>query len=188
MFCPSCGHQNPDNARYCMVCGKSPNAAITPAPTKTDAPRQPKTKQSHALRNTLIVLAIAVAGYVFVISPRQGPLSETHADILTPFQFTVKAGSIYYVRFDAPTASRVVGRFVASGGQGNDVQVVVANADSFENWKNGHPAQVLYQTDKTTVGTLNVSIPQPGTYYLGFNNKFSMFADKTVAGRIQLYY
>jgi hypothetical protein len=100
----------------------------------------------------------------------------------------VKAGTIYYVKFNVTKPGRVVGRFEASGGQGNDVQVVVANADSFENWQNGHRAQVLYQTDKTTVGTLNVPIPQPGTYYLGFNNKFSTFTDKTVSGQIQLYY
>jgi hypothetical protein len=55
------------------------------------------------------------------------------------------------------------------------------------NWKNGHPARVLYQTEKiTTVGTINVPISQPGTYYLAFNNQFSILSDKTITGYIQL--
>jgi hypothetical protein len=167
MFCPSCGHQNPDNARYCMVCGKSPGAAIAPAAAtaQTVTQREPE-KKSHALRNLLIVFGLVAVWYVFVIRPGGGPLlSGTHTEALTPSQFTVKAGSIYYVKFNVGRSGRVVGRFEASGGQGNDVQVVVANADSFENWQNGHTAQVLYQTDKTTVGTLNVPITQPGTFH-----------------------
>lgn len=185
MFCPSCGQQNPDNARYCVVCGKSPNALIAPAPIKAAARREPE-KKSHAFRNALIVLGIAIAWYVFVIIPGHGPMGETHTEVLTPSQFTVKAGSIYYVRFNVGKSGRVLGRFEASGGHANDVQVVIASADAFENWKNGHTAQVLYQPDKTTVGTLNVPITRPGTYYIGFNNKFSTF--KTVSGQIQFSY
>jgi hypothetical protein len=172
-----------------MVCGKSPSAAIANAAATTKAaPRRELEKKSHALRNLLIVLGLAAAWYVFIIRPGGGPPGETHVEALTPSQFTVKAGSIYYVKFNVGRSARVAGRFEASGGQGNDVQVVVANADSFENWQNGHTTQVLYQTDKTTVGTLNVPITRPGTYYLGFNNKFSLFTDKTVSGQIQLYY
>ncbi len=185
MFCPSCGQQNPENARYCKVCGKRPDAALEPV---RSAARKAPERKSHAPRNILLVLAGLVAFYVFVVSPGAGGFGESHSEALTPTQFTVKAGTIYYVRFNVGSSARVVGRFEASGGEGNDVQVVLANADSFENWKNGHTAQVLYQTEKTTVGNINVLIKQPGTYFLCFNNKFSLFTDKTVSGDIQLRY
>src|SRR5271155_4738803 len=119
MFCPSCGQQNPENARFCKVCGKSPDAVIEPAtPAKAAARRGPEKTQSHAARNILIVLGIAAAWYVFLIKPGGGPFSETHTELLTPSQFTVKAGSIYYVKFNVGRSGRVVGRFEASGGQG----------------------------------------------------------------------
>lgn len=180
MFCPFCGHENPDAARYCMSCGKSPETAFAPKIQAQTRAKEPE-KQQH-LRNGLLLLAVAfIVGAVFLRSTRQ-----RHVEPLTPSAFTVKAGTIYYVKFNVLSPARLFGRFEASGGQGNDIQVVVATADGFENWQNGHQAPVLYQTDKTTVGTLNVSINTPGTYYLGFNNKFSLFADKQITASIQL--
>ena len=32
MFCPSCGHQNPDDARFCMKCGKATASQSTERP------------------------------------------------------------------------------------------------------------------------------------------------------------
>jgi hypothetical protein len=83
---------------------------------------------------------------------------------------------------------RVVGRFEAAGGSGNDIQAVLADGDNFENWKNGHAARVLYGTDKTTVGSIDVPIVSSGTYYLGLNNRFALLSAKTVSGAIDLQY
>jgi hypothetical protein len=38
----------------------------------------------------------------------------------------------------------VVGNFRASGGSGNDIQAALMDESNFENWKNGHQAQVEY--------------------------------------------
>jgi hypothetical protein len=114
--------------------------------------------------------------------PGSAPINEA----LTPLEFTVGAGNIFYVRFTSYGNSRVVGHFHASGGEGNDIQVVIANADNFENWKNGHTARVLYQSPVTTTDMLNVPISASGTYYLAFSNKFSVFNSKNVSSDIQL--
>jgi|SRR5580704_11245549 hypothetical protein len=100
----------------------------------------------------------------------------------------VKAGTIYYIRFTVDGSARVVGRFQATGGGGNDIKAVIASSDEFENWQNGHQAHVLFQTGRTSVATLNVPIRAPGTYYLGFDNKFSLVSDKTVAGNVVLFH
>jgi hypothetical protein len=62
------------------------------------------------------------------------------------------------------------------------------DADSFENWKNGHQARALYQSQKTTVGSISVPINQPGVYYLAFNNQFSLISNKAVTANVLLYH
>jgi hypothetical protein len=73
-------------------------------------------------------------------------------------------------------------------GSGNDVEVLLADEDNFTNWRNRHPAQVLYQSGKVTVGEIDVPINTPGNYYLVFNNAFSAFAAKTVEANVELRY
>lgn len=80
----------------------------------------------------------------------------------------------------------LVGRFVAHGGPGNDIQVFVTDADGLENLKNGHRANVFYSTDKVTVGTLDVPLNSTGQYYLVFNNKFSLLSKKYVESQVNL--
>jgi hypothetical protein len=185
MFCPSCGGTIDDNSRYCIFCGKSPRATVaagTPSAREEDEPRE-----SHTLRNVLLgVGLIALVVLAISNSSLRSSAGLAKREPLTPATFSVKAGSMYFVMFTVTGPARVIGRFEASGGQGNDIQVVLTDADDFENWKNGHQANVLYQSEKTTVGTINVPISRAGTYYLAFNNQFSILSDKTITGNIQL--
>lgn len=102
----------------------------------------------------------------------------------------VQAGSYQYVNFSVPAdaiRAKVTGSFHAFGGAGNDIQVVIATPSEFENWINGHQAQVYYSTDKTTNGTIDRQLP-PGDYMLAFNNRFSALSRKEVTGEITLSY
>ena len=85
------------------------------------------------------------------------------------------------------TGPRISGQFRASGGQGNDIVAVVADSDQFENWINGHPATVVYESGQVTFGSID-KILAPGKYTLGFSNKFSVISDKTVSGSVELRY
>jgi hypothetical protein len=84
--------------------------------------------------------------------------------------------------------ARVVGSFRASGGSGNDVQVVLAEESEWENWVNGHEARVLYSTGRITTGKIDVPIAEAGTYYLAFSNAFSTFSEKDVFAEVELRY
>jgi hypothetical protein len=98
---------------------------------------------------------------------------------------------IRYWRFTVePSMTRVhvVGQFQASGGAGNDTEVIVADWGECQNWINGHQAQVLYASGKVTTGSLDVSISQAGTYCLAFSNKMALMSAKTVSGNISLQY
>jgi hypothetical protein len=184
MFCPSCGKEIPDNSRYCLVCGKSPTATIKKEPTPE--------RKSDTVRNVALGVIGLLSLYVIAVlvaNANRGALrAAQQQDPLTPSVFTVAAGQMYYVPFSVNGPARVVGRFQASGGGGNDIQAVVMDADNFENWKNGHPARAFYQSEKTTVGNINVPVNQAGSYYLAFNNRFSLISAKTITANVLLYH
>ncbi len=82
----------------------------------------------------------------------------------------------------------VTGSFNASGGGGNDITAVIADEANFINWINGHQARVYWNTQgRETTGNFEVRLP-PGTYYLAFNNKFSLFTEKQVFIEADLNY
>ena len=83
--------------------------------------------------------------------------------------------------------SRLSGKFNASGGSGNDIEVILASEDEFTNWINGHEAKVYYSGGRKTTDHFDVRLG-PGTYILAFNNKFSLLTDKMVSGDINLNY
>jgi hypothetical protein len=76
---------------------------------------------------------------------------------------------------------RVQGHFQATGGMGNDIEVILLNEEQFMNWKNGHATPTFYNSGKITVGDVQAGLPNgAGTYYLIFNNNFSALTAKAV--------
>lgn len=116
---------------------------------------------------------------------------EPHLLSFIDQQAYVKAGSYLWYTLkveEGMESAKLIGKFVASGGSGNDVQVVIAEPDQFQNWANGHAASLMWSTPgKVTAGTLDIRL-KPGTYNLGFSNKFSAFSDKYVTIEAKLYY
>jgi hypothetical protein len=173
-----------EGSRYCHACGNNSATAL-----KANLPAQ---RQSHALRNILIAFGAVIVGLVIISSiVRNGggsglsSILQFRHEPLTPSRFPVQAGQMQWYRFTLASSGRVVGRFEVSGGSGNDIEAVIASADQFENWRNGHPAGVLYQSGKATVGNLDVSLAA-GTYFLAFNNQFSLFSSKSISSNIVL--
>jgi len=97
-----------------------------------------------------------------------------------------------YFKLDVPSGATSVnlrGNFTASGGFTNDVEVYVLSADDYVNWQNRHAAKSFYSSGKVTVGTLNVNLPaDAGTYYVVFNNRFSLLTQRTVLVDASLTY
>ena len=84
--------------------------------------------------------------------------------------------------------ARVVGKFTAFGGGGNDIIAVIADESNYMNWANGHQSRVYWQTQgQQTTGNFSLRLA-PGTYYLGLSNKFSAFTQKQVMLNVSLYY
>ena len=205
MFCPSCAKQIPEESRFCLGCGKTihvvAGTAGRPHPSSPAQQRMPgRTRIALVILGVLVALVLLAVFNEGTRSAAAGTSSTPHlfktfvprTESLASGQFIVRAGGIWYKTITVDTSRmsnvRVTGRFTASGGSGNDIAAILTTADDFENWKNGHPAHALYSTGKTTVGSINVMITTPGTYYLAFSNTFSAFTDKNVSAEIVLHY
>lgn len=104
---------------------------------------------------------------------------------LTSQQTRVPANgySSYTLTLDPRGRSEYIlkGHFVASGGSGNDIRVLLFDPTNYLNWKNGHQSFVMYQSGVVTVADMSVPITQPGQYFLVLDNKFSAFTEKAVS-------
>ena len=100
--------------------------------------------------------------------------------------FTVKAGDAKYWTFGVGNdGANVIGRFRAEGGSGNDIKCLILDADSFENWRNGHRVRTYYNSEKITVANINVNLPQ-GEYVLVFDNTYSVLTNKAITANVEM--
>lgn len=87
--------------------------------------------------------------------------------------------------------ARLFGNFTLvanKAGKKLDIEMCLLNGDQFRMLTRGQSTTTLYNTGRVTDSRINLSIPQSGTYYLVFNNKFSVLTPKTVSGVILLQY
>ncbi len=80
----------------------------------------------------------------------------------------------------------VSGSSTASGGSGNDIEVLILNDISYRNWINGDMGADLYHSGKVTIDTFNVPITALETYHLVYSNEFSIISTKTVTTTVDL--
>lgn len=189
-----------DGSTFCSHCGKP--TATAPVAVKKSSPLDSVLK---------IVGAVVIVGFLLLIvigklfgphipastrapSNAQNPLAtifrQTVTQSILSGQTMVAAHQYkYWALTITPDMvdAQLEGNFHTDGGTGNDIQAVIADASEFENWKNGHPAQVLYSSERTTNGQFSVSLA-PGNYILAFSNAFSLLSAKMVTGEITLRY
>ena len=120
---------------------------------------------------------------VFTLSVMANPFGQA---VIVNTAFTVKAGDAKYWTFRVGSdGANVVGRFRAEGGSGNDIKCLILDADSFENWRNGHRVSTYYNSEKITVANINVNLPE-GEYVLVFDNTFSGLSNKAVTANVEM--
>ena len=196
-FCRKCGH---GLAAPVASSGVSVGAGAAVAPARIpETPRSPETPQTSkpwvrapfAIAGVLLLLLL-IYGYNANLRSNPNP-AVNPIDRLVKQQRTVtiknpglqlKALNFGYSKLDVPAGATSVnlrGNFTASGGFTNDVEVYVFSADDYVNWQNRHAAKALYSSGKVTVGTLNVNLPaDAGTYYVVFNNRFSLLTQRSI--------
>jgi hypothetical protein len=200
LFCPKCGTEHPDDSQFCRKCGHGvavaasvtgAGAAVAPARISEAPKPKPIVRTPYAIAGVLLLLFII---YGYNASQRANPnpaanpvdrlVKQQHTVTLKNPALAVNALNFAYFKLDVPQGASSVllhGDFTASGGLGNDVEVFLMSEGDFVNWQNRHDAKTFYNSGKVTVGTINVNLPAAaGTYYLVFNNRFGLLAQKTV--------
>jgi len=120
------------------------------------------------------------------------PKFSHHADTLLSGPLTLAAGEIKRIPVtvkDDMSKVRIVGRFAASGGTRDDIEVLVfASRDDFTNWQSGNEARVIFQTGRKKVGDIDVPLKNPGTYDLVFSNKHAVLLLRNIEATVKLEY
>ncbi len=73
---------------------------------------------------------------------------------------------------------------MANGGSGNDIQFAIANEESFENFRNGHPVNVYYNSGQLTTNNFDIALPSSGIFFVIYSNIFLSFSGKRVNTRV----
>jgi hypothetical protein len=211
-FCQQCGKGTVTNVVGGTSSGAAQAAQMSPIPQPVPVTTP---KRSNTTRNVLLVVLFALIGLLIygvasnsspnrnsqntsIVPTVQRPVIQPITIPLSEKAFTIGSGKYLYFKFTIPPQSSEVhmqGRFEASGGSGNDVEVVIVSEDAFTNWQNHHNVSAFYNSGRVTVGTVDARLPStagnPGesaTYYLIFNNAFSVFSNKAVSADITLHY
>lgn len=202
MFCHKCGTETPDDSQFCRKCGGSLTAVSTgggAAAAPALAPQRPKRGVGvgvwipAALLVGILVWAIAFHPQ-FPSAPQNSPAAPQLRAYTITFNkaLTIPALNFYFVPFALPDGSsnvKLQGHFAATGGSGNDIEAYVLTEDEFTNWKNGHPTKTIYNSGRVTQDSPNLVLPTTsGTYYLIFNNKFSLLTPKAIEANLTFTY
>jgi len=147
--------------------GESVNPELLFAQNK----RTTTVENSQTVQETFVVPQTQVSSSVFLVNN----------------VFTVAPGKLQYFQFNVNGKATVVGKFRAQGGSRNDIKVYILNQDGFENYRNGNNTPTFYNSGQVTVGTV-YSVLLTGSYYLVFDNSFSLLSNKAVTATVELKY
>jgi len=202
VFCSKCGTDLPNDSQFCRKCGQSLSTGAGAAPAS--APAKASFSWVRFSRLLGVFLAVGFILYLYAVHQRRRVFDSSAAASQTAYvrqphritigngAITVNAANVVYFPITVPVGATNVtltGHFTASGGSGNDIEVFLLNQDAYTNWQNGHPSSAYYNSGKVTVADANTTLPNgAGTYYLVFNNKFSLFSPKAVAENFNLTY
>jgi hypothetical protein len=147
--------------------------------SKPNPRRANKTWRAVAFAATVIIIAGLIA--VFLMQNEIHPLSTPIVQEIVNENVTVNASSYAYYNFTVPSAASTIqvnGNFTVAGG--NDIKVYIMDESNFKNWQNGQNPSTYYNSGELTAGNFTVTLPSSGTYYLVYDNTFSLNMQKNV--------
>ena len=218
LACSKCGAALPDEAQFCLKCGKPislpPKEVVGVEEPGSQEPGKkivaPRPKPRIFLRVLLAILVLLVGWAAISDNPFALGLQELvglkHDQPILETPFIVAGHNFRYYKFDLPEGSvnvSIVGQFTAaaeaksastaskdsSAAGPDDIQVYVLSEPAFAVWQNGYAASSVFDSGPIAKGTIQAELPAgAGVYYLVFNNRFASKASKHVNANVQLRY
>jgi hypothetical protein len=214
--CAKCGASLPDEAQFCLKCGK-PVSLPPKSPVAVEVLpreiRQPRRTRPIIAGIMLAVLAGLIAWAGFSDSPSAQQVQEfvgwKHDRIILDAPFSVGPHTFRYYKFALPEGSvnvAVVGQFTsaAEGSNAgnrrdatrskkeeidNNIEVYVLTDSAFTVWQHGYATSSLYESGKVAEGEVQAEVPAgAGIYYLVFSNKAAPKMAKNVHAAVLLRY
>jgi zinc-ribbon domain len=215
--CSKCGASLPDEAQFCLKCGK-PVSSPPKSPAMVEAPpaaqiARPKRKRRWPL---WVVLAILVGVILWVATSDSTTAQQVQEfvglkqdRIILDSAFTVGAHTFRYYKFALPEGSvnvAVIGQFTSAADSqsssnrpdktkgaekesDNNIEAFVLSEPAFTVWQNGFATSSLYESGKVAAGSVQADIPAgAGIYYLVFSNKSAPKMPKSIHATVLLRY
>jgi len=211
--CSGCGATLPDEAQFCLKCGK-PISLPPKEQVKVEEPlvqlAPPKIKKRRIVLWVLLGLCL---GAILWAATSDSPFAQgiqelvgwKHDQTVLETPFSITAHNFRYYKFDLPEGSMnvsIVGQFTATSAEkktasakakdaveDKDVEVYVLSEPAFAVWQNGYATSSVYESGRVSEGTMQAELPAgAGVYYLVFSNKFSPATGKNVNASVLLRY
>jgi hypothetical protein len=193
--CSECGETLPDDAEFCLKCGKSVNsqpktATVVEVLSPAKPPQPPRKRRLYLWLMPVILIGITVWA---MISDNAGAqhfqelVGMKQDRVILDSTFSVGAHSFRYYKFALPEGSvnvEVVGQFnstadsqsssnrknpVADKTRGSDVdnniEVDVLTESAFTVWQNGYATSSLYESGRVAQGTVQADVPAGAGIY-----------------------
>ena len=214
--CSKCGATLPDEAQFCLKCGKPvsqpPKQPVVVEKPLRDLPLRPVKKRRVFLWASLAILIGGILWATTSDNPYAQGIQEMvgwkHDQTILETPFSIAPHNFRYYKFDLPEGSMnvaIVGQFTASGpdrkvpkakkngaaddGEDNDVEVYVLSEPAFAVWQNGYATNSVYESGRVSQGNMQSELPAgAGVYYLVFSNKFSTKDPKKINATVLLRY
>ncbi len=216
--CSKCGAPLPDDAQFCLKCGKPVSIpAKDPEIVEVLPPANLPRRRKKTGRTFLwLALAAIVAAVLWLATSDSSTAQDIqtmvgwkHDEIILDEQFTVAAHAFRYYKFSLPEGSlnvAAVGEFsstaensaapktkdkgkIADQAPDNDIQVYILSEPAFTIWQNGYATAAVFDSGKVAQGKVQADVPAgAGIYYLVFNNKASAKTSKSIHASVYLRY
>jgi hypothetical protein len=209
--CSKCGAALPDEAQFCLNCGKP-----VAVPLKQRVVEESTPTLVHPRRKPRIFLWILLGlllGLVTWVAISDDPFAQglqemigwKHDQTILESPFTVSAHNFRYYKFTLPEGSvhvSIVGQFASSSADikiakpkakaldtDGDIEVYVLSEPAFAVWQNGYATSSVYESGRVSKGDLQAELPAgAGVYYLVFSNKYAPKESKNINATILLRY
>jgi zinc-ribbon domain len=193
--CAKCGASLPDEAEFCLKCGKPVSSPTKSMPPIVEVLPPALPPAPHPKRRIFLwVMVVVLVGLLLWAATSSNPFAQGLQELvgfkqdetIIDSSFTVGPHSFRYYKFALPEGSlnvSVVGQFSSASNASstnrkdtskdrnkdkendNDIEVSILTEAAFTIWQNGYATSSVYESGKTSQGEMQTEVPAGAGIY-----------------------